>query len=76
MARGSRLCCVVRERLHHLGGGGSLLDHVDLGAGHGAGGDECAVLGADQRQVALCRVCAVFCGLELTLEAAYAGHAL
>lgn len=53
-----------------------LLDQVDLGAGHCGGGDEGAVLGADEREVALGDVGAVLGGFELALESSYPGHAL
>lgn len=59
-----------------LGRASSFLDHVHLGAGDGGGGDEGAVLGADERQVALGVLGAVFGGLELALEAAHPGHGL
>ena len=57
-----------------LGRASGLLDHVDLGAGDRGGGDEGAVLGADQGQVALGVLGAVLGGLQLTLEAALPGH--
>lgn len=53
-----------------------LLHEVDLRAGHGGGGDERAVLGADEGQIALRDVGAVFGGFELALESSYPGHAL
>lgn len=53
-----------------------LLDEVHLGTGHRRGGDEAAVLGADQGQVALSRVGAILRGLELPLEPADPGDAL
>lgn len=59
-----------------VGYGSCLLHEVDLGAGHVGGGDEGAVLGADEGKVALGVVGAILCGLELALEAAHAGHVL
>lgn len=56
--------------------GARLLHEVDLRAGHGGSGHEGAVLGADQREVALGDISAVFSGLQLTLESSYSGHAL
>lgn len=53
-----------------------LLDEVHLGTGHGRGGDEAAVFGADQGQVALSRVGAILRGLELPLESTDSGDAL
>lgn len=54
----------------------ALLDQVDLGAGHCAGGDEGAVLGTDQVQTALSGVGTVFSCLQFALETAHAGYAL
>lgn len=53
-----------------------LLHQVDLGAGHGGGGHEGAVLGADERQVALGDVGAVLSGFELALESSDPRHGL
>ena len=53
-----------------------LLDEVYLGTGHGWSGDKAAVFGADQAQIALCRVGAILRGLEFSLESADPGDAL
>lgn len=53
-----------------------LLDQVDLGAGHRGGGDEGAVLGTDEREIALGNVSAVFGGFQFALESAYPCYAL
>lgn len=57
------------------------LDEVYLGARYSRGGDEAAVFGADQAQIALGRVGAILSGLEFPLESAdpadaLLGHAL
>lgn len=52
------------------------LDEVHLGSGDGGGGDEGAVLGADEREVALGDVSAVLGCLQLALESSHPGHAL
>lgn len=56
--------------------GAGLLDQVHLGAGHGGGGYESAVFGADERQIALGDVGAVLCSFEFTLESSYSRHTL
>lgn len=56
--------------------GARLLHKVDLGAGHSGGSDESAVLGADQRQVALSGIGTVFSSLQFTLESSYSCNAL
>lgn len=59
----------------HLGCS-ALLDQVDLGAGHCAGGDEGTMLGTDEVQAALGCVGPVLSRLQFPLETAHAGHAL
>lgn len=56
--------------------GTGLLDQVDLGAGDGGGGDESAVLGADESEVALGDIGAVLGRFQLALEPSDPGHAL
>lgn len=56
--------------------GAGLLHEVDLGAGHRGGGDEGAVLGTDEREVALGNIGAVFGGFQLALESSYSRYAL
>lgn len=59
-----------------FGGRPCLLYQVDLGSGNGVGGDERAVLGANEGQAALGSVGAILGGFQLALEAAHAGYAL
>jgi len=58
------------------GGSVSLLHEVDLASRNCAGGNEGAMLGTDQWQVALSCVSTVLSCLELPLEAAHTCHAL
>lgn len=69
-AGGEERTCSLRAK------GAGLLDQVHLGAGDGGGGYESAVFGADEGQVALGNVGAVFGGLQLALESSHSGHAL
>lgn len=52
---GDRSCCLL---------------NVHLRAGHGGGGDECAVLGADQIQIGFGNIGTILGSLQLTLETA------
>lgn len=56
--------------------GAGFLHQVDLGARDCGGGDESAVLGADEGEVALGDVGTVLGGFELALESSYPRHAL
>lgn len=63
-----------RRRL--VDGSGGLLNQIDLRSGHGGGGDEGTVLGADQVQIALGHISAVLGGFQFALEATNLGNAL
>lgn len=52
------------------------LYQVYLGTGYCAGGDESAVLGADEIQIAFGGIGAVFGGFQFSLETAHAGYTL
>lgn len=56
--------------------GAGFLHEVHLTPGNGGGGNEGAVLGADEGQVALGYVSSVLGRFELALEATHPGHAL
>lgn len=54
----------------------ALLNEVHLGSGNAGCCDEGAVLGTDERQVALGLISAVLSSLELSLETTHTGHCL
>lgn len=69
-------CVGARDLGGLVDSSGGFLNQIDLRSGDGRGGDERAVLGADQRQVALSHIGAVLGSLELSLETANLGDTL